>query len=237
MRPCGRSWSSSAGPSTPAWMRAAREARSISSTRSSRAEVDRHDARDTRRRPAASTPPTTLEPPPYGIAASPRVGAPVEQRRRRRPRRAGSATTSGGFAKSRAKRAHDVAERLAVGVAGAIERRRSSRARASAAGGATRGARSVDLLDARRRRDRRHVDRRSAPRAASRCAPAARRSGPRPPSPSPRTSGAALLASSWRSPPIPGRPLGKTGPPRDLHRTEASSDRVGHAGRDAPRDP
>ncbi len=34
VRPCGRSWSSSTGPRAPAWMRAARLVRSISSTRS-----------------------------------------------------------------------------------------------------------------------------------------------------------------------------------------------------------
>ena len=48
--PWGRSWSSSAGPRTPAWMRAARLARSISSTRSRRGQVERQHAGVARRR-------------------------------------------------------------------------------------------------------------------------------------------------------------------------------------------
>ena len=68
VRPCSASCSSSRGPLAPAWMRAARDTPSTSSTRVERAQVERDRPG---RRPAASTPPTTLVPPPYGITAAP----------------------------------------------------------------------------------------------------------------------------------------------------------------------
>ena len=61
VRPCGRSWSSSAGPGAPAWIRAARDTGSTSSTRSSACR----SIVTTGRSPAGGfTPPTTLVPPP-----------------------------------------------------------------------------------------------------------------------------------------------------------------------------
>ena len=57
---CSRSWSSSPGPVAPAWILAAREARSISSTRSSAFT----SSETTRSSPRGSMPPTTLVPPP-----------------------------------------------------------------------------------------------------------------------------------------------------------------------------
>ncbi len=121
-------------------MRAARESRSISSTRSSRPRSIETAPRQSPPR-GASTPPTTLEPPPYGIATR-RAPAHQSSTRATSASSRGNATTSGGCEKSRAKGAHDVAERLAVGVPGAVVG--SLRAdRASAAGGATRGARSA----------------------------------------------------------------------------------------------
>ena len=63
---CSRSWSSSPGPVAPAWILAAREARSISSTRSSAFR----SIETARSSPRGSTPPTTLVPPPYGITAT-----------------------------------------------------------------------------------------------------------------------------------------------------------------------
>ena len=57
--PCSRSWSSSPGPVAPAWIRAASELGSTSSTRSSR----RRSSETTGRSPSrGSTPPTTLVP-------------------------------------------------------------------------------------------------------------------------------------------------------------------------------
>ena len=68
--PCSPSCSSSAGPNAPAWIRAAFDTASTSSTRSKA-------ARSTETAPLyvsairGSTPATTLVPPPYGIAAAP----------------------------------------------------------------------------------------------------------------------------------------------------------------------
>jgi hypothetical protein len=68
LRPCGRSWPSTAGPSAPAWMRAARDTSSISSTRSMavRSIVTTLPADA-----GGFTPPTTDDPPPNGTTMWP----------------------------------------------------------------------------------------------------------------------------------------------------------------------
>ena len=118
MSPCGRSWSSSAGPSTPAWMRAAREVRSISSDPVEPAEVDRDrtaitgadgglDA--THHRGATAV----------GDGRDTGAGAPVEEVD-------DVALVSreghdvGRMVELAAVRSHDVAEGLAVGVPGPV---------------------------------------------------------------------------------------------------------------------
>ena len=89
---------------------------------------------------------------------------------RPRPRRAGSATTSGGWSKSPAERAHDVAVGLAVGVRGAVValgRATSPRAR-PAAPAAARAARPPRAGPApRARRPEARAARRSPAAAAS----------------------------------------------------------------------
>ena len=65
----GRAGASSAGPATPAWIRAARDTGSTSTTRSSRdrsSETTPSRSSGTR----GSTPPTTLVPPPNGMTAT-----------------------------------------------------------------------------------------------------------------------------------------------------------------------
>ena len=97
--------------------RAARETRSTSSTRSSAPQVDRHRGRVALDR--GSTPPTTLVPPPNGIAAAPADGAPVEQ-----PRHVGLVARArdhvGRVVDLAAEGAHHVAVGPAVGVGGAL---------------------------------------------------------------------------------------------------------------------
>ena len=72
-----------------------------------RAQVDRHRAR-VRRAGPASTPPTTLVPPPTRHDRDVALAAPVEHARAAPPRRAGGATPSGGCGNSPAQPAHDV---------------------------------------------------------------------------------------------------------------------------------
>ena len=96
---CGRSCSSSAGPSTPAWMRAARDVRSISSTRSRRPRSRRDDAGGGDRARRGSTPPTTLEPPPYGMTAR-ADGCTSRGPRRRRPPTSGRRRRRAGWRNS-----------------------------------------------------------------------------------------------------------------------------------------
>src|SRR5215204_6261338 len=89
-------------------MRAARDARSMSSTwsrwRRSTVTAPRYVSPTSH-----STPPTTDEPPPYGIAAAP---TPAHQSR--------TSATSASVRELAAERVHDVSERLAVGVPGPL---------------------------------------------------------------------------------------------------------------------
>ena len=157
------------GPSAPAWMRAARETASTSSTRSSAREVERDRAVVAVAGTRGSTPPTTLVPPPYGITATPRVRRPLEH-----------ALDVGLVARARddvgrvveaaAERAHDVA----VGLA-----RRRARARVVACRSSRSPRASRGRLDPRRRQ-RDAVERRPAPRAPARRSRGARRAPARP---------------------------------------------------------
>ncbi len=93
--PCSRSCSSSPGPVAPAWIRAASDSGSTSSTRSSR----RRSIVTTGRSPSrGSTPPTTLVPPPKGITAAPSASAQLSTVSISDSSR-GKATRSGGLGK------------------------------------------------------------------------------------------------------------------------------------------
>ena len=102
--PCSRSCSSSPGPVAPAWIRAASEIGSTSSTRSSR----RRSSDTTGRSPSrGSTPPTTLVPPPNGITAAPSASAQPSTVSISDSSR-GNATRSGGFSNSPVEPPHHI---------------------------------------------------------------------------------------------------------------------------------
>ena len=111
------------GPVAPAWMRAARETGSTSSTRSSA-------RRSSATTPAcggpgiASMPPTTLVPPPTGTTRPRSRPRTSRARARSSASSRGQATASGGCGNSPRKRAHDVEVGAALGVRAPRGRRR-----------------------------------------------------------------------------------------------------------------
>ena len=113
--PRSRSWSSRPGPSAPAWIRAAREVSSTSSTRSSALRSSATAGSSKR----GSIPPTTLVPPPNGIAFAPASAHQASTCSTSSSVR-GAATTSGALLEVAAEAAHDVAVGLAERVHGAV---------------------------------------------------------------------------------------------------------------------
>ena len=132
-----------AGRRRRAWMRAARETSSTSSTRSSAPRSRRHAPRAPSTR--ASTPPTTLVPPPYGMTAAPAPAAHSSTRLdvrlvARRARR-----SIGRVVVAAAERADRVEVRLAVGVRARRDLVRRNRCEPSSSPAiATRGAGRVN---------------------------------------------------------------------------------------------
>ena len=116
--PCSPSWASSTGPVAPAWMRAARETGSTSSTRSSAPQVDRDRAVVARAATSGVTPPTTEVPAAEGDRRDALARAPLEH-----PLDVGLIARArdevGRMVEVPAKAADDVRVGLAQGVRGA----------------------------------------------------------------------------------------------------------------------
>ena len=118
-----------------------------------RAEVERRPRRRGPGRAPASTPPTTLVPPPYGIDGDAARRRTTPARARRRASSRGPRDDVGRVREAPAEAAHDVAVGLAVRVRRRARGRRRRRSRPAPAGRATRGAGSVDRVERARRLD------------------------------------------------------------------------------------